>query len=102
MADMSNAHCINRLPARILVKDISPEEANEYIRKRAKENYEMSSDYTIRDVVLLGKTPMLVGVKERKQKILFPFTKPCFGTAVMELDALPGEIAQIRTDLKGE
>ena len=99
MADMGKPHCIKRIPARTLVKDISPAEANEYIRARAKENYEMPPDYAIRDVVVLGKSPMVVGVMNRKQKILFPFTRPCFGTAVMEMDALPGEIEKIRADL---
>ena len=99
MADMGKPHCVNRLPARILIKDISPAEANEYIRARAQENYEMPPDYAIRDVVILGKQPMVVGVMERKQKILFPFTKPCFGTAVMEMDARPGDIEKIRADL---
>ncbi|TAJ43909.1 DUF1894 domain-containing protein [Methanofollis fontis] len=97
--DMAKPHCINRLPARILIKDISPEEANEYIRTRVREHYELPPDYAIRDVVILGKPPMLVGILSRKKKIIFQFTKPCFGTALMEMDALPGDIEQIRADL---
>lgn len=100
MADLGKPHCVNRLPARILIKDISIDEANEYIRRHAKENYEMPRDYAIRDVILLGKSPMVVGVKEKKRKVLFPFTKPCFGTAVMEMDATPEDIEKIRSDLK--
>jgi hypothetical protein len=100
MADLGKPHCVNRLPARILVKDISMEEANEYIRLHAKENYEMPPDYAIRDVILLGKSPMVVGVREKKRKVLFPFTKPCFGTAVMEMDAAIEDIEKIRKDLR--
>ncbi len=99
MADLGKPHCVNRLPARILIKDISMEEANEYIRRHAKENYEMPPDYAIRDVIILGKSPLIVGVKEKKRKVLFPFTKPCFGTAVMEMDATPDDIEKIRKDL---
>ncbi|WP_298667454.1 DUF1894 domain-containing protein [uncultured Methanofollis sp.] len=99
MADLGKPHCVNRLPAQILIKDISMDEANEYIRRHAKETYEMPLDYAIRDVILLGKPPMVVGVKGKKRKILFPFTKPCFGTAVMEMDATPEDIEKIRRDL---
>lgn len=100
MATPDRSRCVNRLPARILVKDISMEEANAYIRQHAKENYEIPPGYAIRDVILLGEPPMIVGVKERKRKILFPFKRLCFQTAVMEMDATPEDIEKIRRDLR--
>lgn len=102
MPDMGRPHCVKRLPAKILVKDASAEEANEYIKKHAKEHYEIPPDYEIRNICILGESPMLVGIKEKKRKILFTFTRPCFGTDVLEMDTTPEEIATIRADLRKE
>jgi hypothetical protein len=100
MPDMGKPHCIKRLPTKILVKDASAEEANEYIRKHAREHYEIPPEYEIRNICILGKAPMLLGIKEKKRKILFTFTRPCFGTDVLEMDTTPEEIAAIRADLR--
>ncbi|QYZ80228.1 DUF1894 domain-containing protein [Methanofollis formosanus] len=100
MPDMGKPHCIKRLPTKVLVRDMSEEEANEYVRKHAREHYEIPGDYEIRNICILGKGPMLVGIKERKRKLIFTFTRPCFGTDVLEMDTTPDEIERIRADLK--
>jgi len=97
---MSKPHCIKKLPMKILLRDVSEEEANEYIRKHSREHYEMPSDYDIRSICILGEAPTLIGIKEKKKKILFRFTRPCLGTDVMEMDTTQEEIEKIRSEIR--
>jgi hypothetical protein len=50
---------------------------------------------------IIGIPPVPVGINEEKGTILFPYTKPCYGTAVVEIPVGVEEIAKIRElDLK--
>lgn len=58
-----------------------------YIRDYCSEWYEIPPGFVIRDAKILGKSPILLGIKRKRKKILFPFEKPCSGTQVLEIDA---------------
>ena len=45
---------------------------------------------------VIGITPIPIGVDSIKGTVLIPYTKPCYGTAVVELPVDIGEIEKIR------
>lgn len=81
------SRCVNNLGGVVLLKDVTPEQVNEYVQKHSKEYYEMPPEFVFKDIRMLLKKPMLVGLKLRKKKILLPFTKPCpgYGTMLFEI-----------------
>ena len=46
---------------------------------------------------VIGITPIPIGVDSKKGTVLIPYTKPCYGTAVVELPVDMAEIEKIRT-----
>jgi len=69
------------------------------VKENSKEYYEIPPGFEFRGVIILLKNPMLMGFKIKKQKILMPFVKPCFGPMLIELAAWDGEFEQIREQL---
>lgn len=95
------SRCVNNLGGTVLLKDVKPEEVNEYVRKHSKEYYEMTPEFVFKDIRMLLKEPMLVGLQLRKKKVLLPFTKPCpgYGTMLFEIAAKDADIEFIRSNL---
>ncbi|HML05277.1 MAG TPA: DUF1894 domain-containing protein, partial [Methanobacterium sp.] len=51
---------------------------------------------------IIGIPPIPVGINEEEGTILFPYTKPCHGTAVVEIPIPQEEIDKVRElNIKG-
>ena len=96
--DMAS-RCVNNLGGRVLLTGAAPDDVNNYVRKNSKEYYEITPGFEFREVRMLLRSPMLVGLKIKKQKILLPFTKPCYGTILYEIDAKSGDFDFLRSNL---
>jgi len=92
--------CVNKLSPEIIEDEISPDDAVEYINRRASEVYEMPEGFTIKGITILGEPPLYVGLKLKKKELLFYFKKPCFGTQLMKIKATEDEFDKIRTEGK--
>ncbi|UUX93495.1 DUF1894 domain-containing protein [Methanoplanus endosymbiosus] len=92
--------CANKLSPEIIEDEISPDDAVEYINRRASEVYEMPEGFTIKGITILGEPPLYVGLKLKKKEILFYFKKPCFGTQLMKIKATEDEFDKIRAEGK--
>jgi len=90
------ARCVNRLSSTILLKDTTEQAINEYVKNACSEYYEIPPNFQFRGVTILLKKPMLVGLKIKKQKILLPFVKPCFGPMLIEVKAEDGDFEIFR------
>lgn len=94
-----DSRCVNRLCGKVRLLEVPLSEANEYIRTHTADQVTVEPEFIFRGIRLLGDGPMMIGVKYKKGKILFPFTKPCYGTMVYEVDASREEIEAL---LRGE
>ncbi|MCP1715934.1 hypothetical protein J2T58_001808 [Methanocalculus alkaliphilus] len=94
--------CVNNFGGKVLLMDAKTNEVNEYVRKNTKEQYEMHPGFEFRGLKMLLSSPMLVGLKIKKKKIIFPFTKLCpkYGTILYEIDATDEDFDAIRSELK--
>jgi hypothetical protein len=92
--------CINRLWEAELLKKVTPKRVNAYVRRNCTEYYLMPPGFSFRGVTILLKSPMLVGLKPRKKKILMPYTKPCYGTMLFLLPAEEGDFKYLRKELR--
>ncbi len=81
--------------------DVTPEQVDDYVRKHCREYYEMPPGFVFKDIRILLKTPMLVGLQIRKKRVLLPFTKPCpgYGTMLYEVTAKEADLDFIRSNL---
>jgi hypothetical protein len=91
--------CFNRLVSAIILKDATPQQVNRYIRKMCREYYPLNPPFEFRGVSILLESPMLLGILPGGRKILMPFSKPCYGTVLGEIDGERGEVASLRRAL---
>jgi hypothetical protein len=99
---VSTERCINKLRAAVVMKDTTAEEINEYIRKNCTEYYKIPPNFRFKCITVLLKTPMLVGFKIKKKKILLPFEKICFGPILYEINATEEDFEFIRNAAKND
>jgi hypothetical protein len=97
---MPETPCFNQLWSVIILKNATVRKVSSYIRKTCREYYTIPPGFVFRDVPILLKSPMLVGLLPEEAKILMPFTKPCYGTMLFELDAKEGDVSFLRSALK--
>ncbi|MCS3901521.1 DUF1894 domain-containing protein [Methanococcus voltae] len=77
------ASCIDQYRYEILLKG-SFKECNDYIQKNSKSIVEISPGDEILDgIMIIGVPPIYMGFNE--DNVLFPFTKPCYGTHVLKV-----------------
>lgn len=67
------------------------------IRFKAPEIVYVNAGEEILGSRVIGITPIPIGVDSKKGTVLIPYTKPCYGTAVVELPVDMAEIEKIRT-----
>lgn len=89
------ARCINKLRARILLKDTTLAIVNGYVKDNCSEWYEIPPDFEFRGINIQLPAPAAMGFKRKKGKILMPFVKPCFGPMLIEVDAQEGDFESI-------
>jgi hypothetical protein len=97
---MPETPCFNQLWSVIIMKNATVRKVNSYIRKTCREYYPLPPGFVFRDVPILLKSPMLVGILPKEAKILMPFTKPCYGTMLYELDAGEDDVSFLRAAFK--
>ncbi|HEY3360779.1 MAG TPA: DUF1894 domain-containing protein [Methanosarcina sp.] len=77
--------CIEQMKYTIHLQRTSFKEAREYIEKNSDEVYYVSPGYKIfKDYYIIGVPPIAVGAKGNA--LIFPYTKPCYGTFVLSID----------------
>lgn len=93
------ARCVNRLSARLLLKDTPEDGIDEYVMKNSAVQFLIQPGFLFRGVEVLLKRPMLLGIKRKKRRILLPFTKPCYGTILLEVTSNDEEIRELEATL---
>lgn len=96
---MPQGPCFNQVWSDILLKNVTPRQAENRIKKECEEWYPLIPGFVFRDVQVLLKRPMIIGIDEKAGRILLPFTKPCFGTSLYCISSDKDEIARLRRDL---
>lgn len=66
------------------------------IRFKADEVINVKPGESVLGVRIIGIPPIPIGINEDKGTILFPYTKPCHGTSVIELPIDKDEIDIIK------
>lgn len=95
--------CIEQMKYTIHLQRISFKEAREYIEKNSDEVYYVSPGYKIfKDYYIIGIPPIAVGAKGNA--LIFPYTKPCYGSFVLSIDNEDSikEIDRLRETGKGK
>lgn len=89
------ARCVNRLSARLLLKDIPEDMIDEYVKEHSAVQVLIQPGFLFRGVEVLLCRPMLLGIKRKKKLVLLPFTKPCYGTILLEVASSDEEIREL-------
>jgi hypothetical protein len=85
--------CIESMKYEIILRDASFKECRDYIRANYKEYVDVDPGFKIFDKHIIGIPPISIGFEGNV--IIFPFTKPCYGTFLMKIED-PDEAARIR------
>lgn len=85
--------CIESMKYEIILRDASFKECRDYIRINYKEYVDVDPGFKIFDKHIIGIPPISIGFDG--DVIIFPFTKPCYGTFLMKIED-PDEAARIR------
>lgn len=80
----------------VLISRAGFKECARVIDENAAEVIHVKPGEKILGARIIGIPPVPVGINEKKGTILFPYTKPCYGTAVVEIPVGKEEIAEIR------
>jgi hypothetical protein len=89
--------CLRHLGEEYVLSDVTPGEVNAYVVEHCEEHYEIPPDVVIfRETRISLESPMLVGFRIKKRKLLVPFTKRCTGTYLVEVDARKGDFEFFR------
>jgi hypothetical protein len=68
----------------IILRDASFKECREYIRSNYQEYVDVDPGFKIFDKHIIGVPPISIGFEG--DVIIFPFTKPCYGTFLMKIE----------------
>ncbi len=86
----------------ILISRAGFKECKEIIEKHAPEVIYVKAGEKILGVRIIGIPPIAIGIDENKGTITLPYTKPCYGTSVVELPVDKEEIDNIKSlNIKG-
>ncbi|MGC9517999.1 MAG: DUF1894 domain-containing protein [Methanomicrobiales archaeon] len=67
-----------------------------YIEENGKEIIHVKAGAKIVGARIIGIPPIPIGIDSEKSHIMLPYTKPCYGTAVVEVPVEMDEIKKIR------
>jgi len=85
--------CIESLKYEIILRNASFRECREYIRSTCREYVDVEPGFRIFDKHIIGVPPISIGMEG--DVIIFPYTKPCYGTFLMKVED-PEEAERIR------
>ncbi len=81
----------------ILISRAGFKECKKLIEEHAPEIIHVKAGEKILGVRIIGIPPISIGIDEEKGTITLPYTKPCYGTAVVELPVDKEEIHNIKS-----
>jgi hypothetical protein len=85
----------------ILISRTGFKECKQVIEDNSKEVIHVKAGEKILGVRIIGVPPIAIGIDEEKGTITLPYTKPCYGTSVVELPIDEEEINNIKSlDIK--
>lgn len=85
----------------ILISRAGFKDCIKVIEDHAPETIHVKPGEKILGVRIIGIPPITIGIDEKKGTITLPYTKPCYGTAVVELPVDKEEIVNIKAlDIK--
>ncbi|MCE5298481.1 MAG: DUF1894 domain-containing protein [Methanoregulaceae archaeon] len=76
--------CIESMKYEIILRDASFRECREYIRTNCREYIDVDPGFKIFEKHIIGVPPISIGFEG--DVIIFPFTKPCYGTFLMKIE----------------
>ncbi|HON81720.1 MAG TPA: DUF1894 domain-containing protein [Methanoregulaceae archaeon] len=85
--------CLESLKYEVILQGASFKECREYVRTRCKEHYDVDPGFRIFGKAVIGVPPISIGLDG--DTITFPYTKPCYGTFLVQVRD-PGEADLIR------
>jgi hypothetical protein len=80
----------------ILIARAGFKECTKVIEENAPEVIHVNPGEKVLGARIIGIPPIPIGINEEKGTILFPYTKPCHGTAVVEIPVGQEEIDNTR------
>ena len=80
----------------IIIKNAGFKEAKKVIEKHSPHRVYVKAGEKILGARIIGIPPIPIGFNESETKITLPYTKPCHGTAVVELPIEKEEIDKIK------
>lgn len=81
--------CLESMNYEILAKNCSFKEARELIDKTCSERYEVPPGFKLLDKPLIGVPPVHIGINA-DGKLVYGYTKPCYGTFVVVVEDADG------------
>ena len=76
--------CIESMKYEVILRDASFRECREYIRTNCREYIDVDPGFKIFEKHIIGVPPISIGLEG--DVIIFPFTKPCYGTFLMKIE----------------
>jgi hypothetical protein len=80
----------------ILLKQAGFKDCAKLIKEKAKSVVYIKPGEKILGARIIGLPPIPIGIDEENVKVMMPYTKPCYGTAVVELPVEAEEIDKIK------
>jgi hypothetical protein len=86
--------CVEDLNKEIVLSGASFKEAREYVEAHCMEIYYVNPGFRLFEKHMIGIPPIAIGLEG--DMILFPFTKPCYGTFLIKAEHAE-EAARLRS-----
>jgi hypothetical protein len=81
----------------IIIKNAGFKDAKKVIEKHSPNRVYVKAGEKILGARIIGIPPIPIGINESESKVTLPYTKPCHGTAVVELPIDKEEIDKIKS-----
>jgi hypothetical protein len=76
--------CIESMNYEVVLRNATFKECREYVRSQSSEYVDVPPGHRIFDIHLIGVPPISIGLDG--DTIIFPFTKPCYGTFLLKIE----------------
>lgn len=80
----------------ILIKQAGFKDCAKLIEEKGKSIIYINPGEKILGARIIGLPPIPIGINDEKGTVMMPYTKPCYGTAVVELPIGAEEIDKIK------
>jgi len=80
----------------ILISRAGFKQCAQLIEKNSREIVYVNPGEKILGVRIIGIPPIPIGLNKKKGTIILPYTKPCYGTAVVEIPVETKEMEKIK------